>query len=115
VIRGVVASTLLATALAACAANQGTIGAVLAQDPDGRLWVREAPEGLAADKAGLEAGDEILLVEGMDVRQMDAKAVHQALSGEVGSKVRLTLIRNEEVLRVTLMRTPAKKRLLKRH
>jgi carboxyl-terminal processing protease len=114
VIRASLVILFFAMVLAACASNQGTIGAVLAQEPDGRLWVREAPEGLAADKAGLEAGDEILLVEGMDVRQMDVKAVHEALSGEVGSKVRLTLIRDEEVLRVTLTRTPAKRRLLKR-
>jgi len=111
VIRAFVASVLLSAVLTACASNQGTIGAVLAQEPDGRLWVRDVPDGLAAEKAGLAPGDEILLVEGMDVRQMDVKAVHAALSGEVGTKVRLTLIRNEEVLRVTLTRTPAKKRL----
>lgn len=93
-----------------CAGTQGTVGAVFAQQDDGRLIVHEVPEGLAADKAGLRAGDEILLVEGIDVRQLDAKALHKHLSGDVGTTVRLTVVRGEEVLRLTLKRTPAKKR-----
>lgn len=94
-----------------CAGTQGTVGAVFAQKDDGRLIVHEVPEGLAADKAGLQEGDEILLVEGIDVRQLDAKALHENLSGEVGTTVRLTVVRGEEVLRLTLKRTPAKKRV----
>jgi carboxyl-terminal processing protease len=94
----------------ACAPPQGTIGAVLAQRPDGRLFVHEVPEGLAANKAGLHEGDEILLVEGVDVRALAPKELHAALSGDVDSKVRLTLVRGEEVLRLTLKRTPAKRR-----
>jgi len=92
-----------------CAAPKGTVGAVFAQQDDGRLVVHEAPAGLAADKAGLRAGDEILLVDGVDVRHLDAKALHRALSGEVGTRVRLTVLRGEEVLRLTLERTPARR------
>ncbi|MCC6901666.1 MAG: PDZ domain-containing protein [Polyangiaceae bacterium] len=108
-------SWVVACALAlttACAAPQGTVGAVLAQQSDGRLLVHEAPKGLAAEKAGLAPGDEILLIDGMDVRRLDDKALHRALSGEVGSSVKLTVLRGEEVLRVTLKRTAARKRLL---
>lgn len=107
----------LACALAGalgCGPTQGTVGAVFAQQDEGRLVVHEVPPGLAADKAGLREGDEILLVDGMDVRRMDAKALHRALSGEVGSSVRLTVVRGEEVLRLSLKRTPAKKRSPKR-
>jgi C-terminal processing protease CtpA/Prc len=94
-------------AAAACGAPVGTIGAVLAQRPDGRIFVREVPSGLAADKQGIVAGDEILLVNGRDVRQMDERALHGALSGEVGATVKLTVVRGHEVIRVTLARTPA--------
>jgi len=99
----------LAAALAflpvACAAERGTIGALLGQQPDGRVLVREAPEGLAADRAGVREGDEVLTVEGRDVRQMNAAELHKALSGEVGEPVKLTLLRGAEVVRVTLRRT----------
>ena len=93
-----------------CAATQGTVGAVLAQQTDGRLIVHEVPQGLAAAKAGLQPGDEILLVDGIDVRRLDDKSLHRTLAGEVGSPVKLTVVRGEEVLHVTLKRTPAKKR-----
>jgi hypothetical protein len=33
--------------------------------------------------------------------------LHEVLSGDVGSKVKLTLVRGDDVIRVTLSRTPA--------
>lgn len=93
-------------ALGACTPPPGTIGAVLARSPDGSLRVSEAPAGLAAAEAGLAPGDQILLIDGVDVRALDAEAVHAALSGEVDEPVKLTVIRDDEVLRVTLARTP---------
>ncbi|HOU91334.1 MAG TPA: PDZ domain-containing protein [Polyangiaceae bacterium] len=95
-----------AVALGACGPPPGTIGAVLARAPDGSLRIDEAPAGLAAAEAGLEPGDQILLIDGVDVRALDAEAVHAALSGDVGEPVKLTVIRDDEVLRVTLARTP---------
>jgi C-terminal processing protease CtpA/Prc len=103
-----------AVGLAACEAPRGTIGAVIAQDGEsGRLFVREVPPGLAADKAGVKRGDEILLIDGLDVRAMTPQQIHAALSGEVDATVKLTLVRGERVLRVTVKRTEAR-RLLKR-
>jgi C-terminal processing protease CtpA/Prc len=96
-------------ALAGCGPPKGTIGALLAQNQDGELTIRDAPEGLAADKAGLQPGDQILLIDGKDVRSLDAQGIHQALSGEVGDKVKLTVVRGEEIIRVTLSRTKAKR------
>ena len=101
---------VLLVGLLACAPEKGTIGAVLAQKDDGRLFVRDVPEGLAAADAGLQPGDEVLLIDGKDVRALGAKGVHEALSGEVDQPVKLTLLRGEEVLRVTLKRTPARRR-----
>ena len=92
-----------------CGARQGTIGAVLGQNPDGELTLRETPKGLAAEKAGLQPGDKILLIDGIDVRGLDAKRLHGLLSGEVGAPVKLTVVRGEKVIRVTLKRTPARK------
>jgi C-terminal processing protease CtpA/Prc len=100
-------AALVALAAVACVSQEGTIGAVLGQRPDGRLFVRDVPPALAAARGGLEPGDEILLVDGKDVRAMDAAVLHHALSGEVSAPVKLTVVRRDAVIRVTLARTPA--------
>ncbi len=97
---------LLAWGAGGCAAERGTIGAMLAQTSDQRLVVHEVPPNLAAARAGLAAGDEILLIDGRDVRELDERGVHRTLAGEVGAQVKLTLIRDGRVIRVTLRRTP---------
>jgi C-terminal processing protease CtpA/Prc len=106
----VVASFALVTSLSACEAPRGTIGAVIAQDDQsGRLFVRDVPPDLAAAHAGLKRGDEILLIDGLDVRPMNPHQVHAALSGDVDATVKLTLIRADQVVRVTVKRTEARK------
>lgn len=90
---------------AACGPSRGTIGAVLAQDADRRLFIHEVPPGLAADRAGVREGDEVLLIDGRDARQMTPEAVHGALSGELGAPVKLTLVRNDQVVRARLERS----------
>jgi C-terminal processing protease CtpA/Prc len=107
---GLVAWSLVAASLGGCAADRGTVGALIAQTPDQRLVLREVPPNLAAGKAGLQPGDEILLIDGRDVRELDERGVHQALGGNVGDPVKLTLLRDGHVLRVTLRRTPARKK-----
>ena len=98
----------LSASLPGCVPQKGTIGAVIAQDDEsGRLFLREVPAELAAGRANLKPGDEILLIDGLDVRRMDPQQINAALSGEVDSPVKLTLIRQEQVLRVTLRRTEA--------
>jgi C-terminal processing protease CtpA/Prc len=101
------AATAVALLCLSCTAQRGTIGALLAQRDDHTLVVREVPAGLAAAKAGIEPGDELLLIDGRDVRAMSPAAVHRALSGEVGQPVKLTLVRGDRVLRVTVARSPA--------
>jgi C-terminal processing protease CtpA/Prc len=105
--RPLVLGLLLAAAPCACGPMRGTIGAVLGQTQDGRLFVREVPPDLAAAKAGLRPDDQILLIDGKDVRMLSAKQIHQALSGDVGDKVKLTVLRGEQVVRVTLARSAA--------
>jgi len=96
--------------LGACAAqDKGTIGAVLAKSDAGRVFLREVPPDLAAGKAGLQVGDEVLLIDGIDVRQLDPKAIHRLLSGDVQQPIDLTLVRDDQVIRVTLRRTQSRR------
>ena len=97
---------VMAAGVVACSPDRGTIGAVLAQTSDQRLVLHEVPETLAAGRAGLKPGDELLLIDGRDVRELDPRGVHRALSGKLGDPVKLTLLREGRVLRVTLRRTP---------
>jgi len=89
-----------------CATEYGTIGANLAQKNDGRLFIREVPPGLAAAQAGLKPGDEITLINGRDTRAYNEKGIHALLAGEVGDPVKLTVLRGNQVLHLTLRRTP---------
>jgi C-terminal processing protease CtpA/Prc len=110
-VAGVAAISMISISLAvvaSCTPSKGTIGAMIVQDSDsGRLFLREVPGSLAAGQANLKPGDEILLIDGLDVRRMDAQQINAALTGEVDSSVKLTLLREEQVLRVTLRRTEA--------
>ena len=100
-------SVVTLATITGCAAERGTIGAQLAQKDDGRLFIREAPVGLATERAGLRPGNEITLIDSRDVRSFDEKGIHKILSGDVGDPVKLTVLRGEQVLHVTLQRTPA--------
>jgi C-terminal processing protease CtpA/Prc len=102
-------AALVTMGVVGCAPRHGTIGAILAQSPDGSLTIRDAPEGLAAEDAGLQPGDQILLIDGRDVRSMDPATVHQHLSGAIGEPVKLTVLRGDEVIRVTVRRSPAER------
>lgn len=96
-----------------CAARAGTIGSVLVQRSGGRLFLEDVPEGLGAAEAGLREGDEILLIEGRDARELSPAEIHELLAGPVGEPVRLTVVRGEGVLRVTVTRTPSAPRSTK--
>lgn len=94
------------TGATGCVPEPGTIGAVIGQTTDRQLVLRDVPPALAAGKAGLKPGDQLLLIDGRDVRELDQRGVHQALSGDVDEPVKLTLLREGQVIRVTLKRTP---------
>ena len=89
------------------AATMGSIGAVLAQThPDGKVTVRDAPPGLPAAQAGIVPGDEVLFIEGRDVRDMSPDAIHMALEGQIGSVVELTILHQGKIVRIPLKRGP---------
>lgn len=95
---------MLAMFLAGCGPNRGTIGVMLAQNSAGELRVHSVPEGLAAHKAGLLPDDRVLLIDGRDVRELSEADLHNALEGAPGTVVKLTILRGDEVLRLTVER-----------
>jgi len=97
---------LLPMVLCACSGStDGSIGAVLGKDSStGALHVRETPEGMGAQRAGLLPGDRIIMVDGIHVDDLDADRIRALLRGEVGSEVKLTVVRGEEVLRLVVTR-----------
>ena len=100
----VLASVLLA---AGCGGGGGvgSVGAVFGRDNDNHaLYVREAPPGLGADEAGLLAGDQIVMIDGLYVRDLSEKEIRSKLRGEVGSKVALTILRSNDVHHVRVTR-----------
>lgn len=95
----------LATLGCAGATNVGSIGAVLGVDNEtGATFIREVPEGMAADTAGIQPGDELIMIDGVYTRDLGAQALRQKLRGEIGSIVRLTVVRGDRVLHLTLRR-----------
>ncbi len=104
---GMAASLLIG----ACASERGTIGAILARRPSGELTVRSVPPGLGSARAGLEPGDRILLVDGIDVRALSVAELRHLLAGLPGDTVRLTVIRGDAIVRMNVQRTPVPQQL----
>jgi len=100
---------IFVVAAAACGAGMGSIGALMTRNhSDGRLKVREVPHDMEAAKAGMQPGDEVLYIDGRDVRSLTAEEVHQALVGAVGTTVDVTVVRDGKVFRLLVKRGPLK-------
>lgn len=98
---------ILGLALLGCGADVGSVGAVFGRDAESRtLIVRDAPKGAGDAEAALLPGDEVLMIDGWYVKGMDGKAVRARLRGEVGSTVRLTVVRGSEVHHFRVRRGP---------
>lgn len=83
----------------------GSVGAVLGRDPETRaLTVREVPEGLAAEAAGLRVGDQVVMIDGYHVGSMGPNAIREHLRGDVGTAVSLTVLRGNDVYHVVVRR-----------
>ncbi|HEY9738041.1 MAG TPA: S41 family peptidase [Trichocoleus sp.] len=77
----------------------------------GRVFVTEVVEGSPAQQAGLQAGDQLLLVDSQSTERLTIEGIAQRLRGEEGSRVTVTLSRNGSqprtvVLTRTLMEIP---------
>lgn len=84
----------------------GSIGAILGRESEtGVVHVRDVPEGNAGDKAGLQVGDEIVFIDGKDVRGLDVAGLRRLLRGDPGTHVQLTVLRGEQVVRLDVERS----------
>lgn len=98
---------ILGLALLGCGGGgAGSVGAVFGRDNETRaLIVRDAPSSTTGGRAGLLPGDQVLMIDGHYVNDLDAKDVRARLRGDVGSTVRLTVVRNgDEVLHLRVTR-----------
>jgi len=85
----------------------GSIGAVLGKDNHtGQLFVRDAPPAMGAAKAGVLPGDEVIAIDGVAVKNLSPTEVHKALSGKVGTKVKLSVLRAGVPVECTIERGP---------
>jgi C-terminal processing protease CtpA/Prc len=96
---------VLGSAACGSGATVGSVGAVLSRDSHtGALHVQEAPAGLAAASAGLIAGDQIKMIDGVLADELDASRIRALLRGPIGSKVTITVVRGDEVMHVEVAR-----------
>ena len=81
------------------------IGCIVSQNPDTKVMtVVQTYKDSPAEKAGVQAGDVIIAVDGNDVQGMDIDAALSFIRGEEGTKVEVTFKRGEEELTYTIKR-----------
>jgi hypothetical protein len=92
-----------------CASTEpalGSIGAVLGRSTDsGAVHVRDVP-GDELLESQLLPGDRLVSVDGVEVDSLEPAELRSKLRGPVGSKLKLTLLRGENVVRVEILRVP---------
>ncbi len=97
--------SLLALGWLACAPRTGSIGAIMSKSHvDGRVVVRTVPADMESARAGLAPEDELLFIDGVDVRRMSPEEIHQALIGPLGTTVDLTVMRRTDIVRLRVQR-----------
>ncbi len=75
----------------------GGIGALLTLDDDDNIIVLEPlPDSPALD-AGIQEGDMIIGVDGIDLKDMDIDTVANMIMGPVNTKVAITLVRSDQL------------------
>lgn len=71
---------------------------------DGKLFVNEVTEGYPAFKQGMLAGDQVMKINGIDIKGKDRNQVSQLLRGPRGSGVALLLLREGSLINKSLVR-----------
>lgn len=82
----------------------GGIGVVIDSSDPTALLITDVTTDSPAQKAGIIANDVIIKVDDEDVTGMDIKEVVSKTRGEVGTDVKLTVLRNGEELEFTITR-----------
>ena len=70
-----------------------------------KLFVREVYEGTPAQKAGLKAGDEIIKIDDILVKDYDGKSISSLLRGLPDSKVDVKVKRNDKTIKIKITRS----------
>ncbi len=83
--------------------SYGGIGAT-SSFKDKELFIREVYEDTPAAKAGMKAGDQILKINDVWVKDFEGKAINSLLTGLPDTKVSLKLQRNKKKIDVQLVR-----------
>ncbi len=80
--------------------SRGAYGGIGASSSfeDKRLIVREVYQDTPASESGLQAGDEIIKIDNVVVKDFEGKAIHSLMKGLPNTKVILTIKRNNETL-----------------
>jgi carboxyl-terminal processing protease len=82
------------------------IGAYVETAPDGGVYIIRVFDGSPAEEAGLQEGDVIVAVDGVDVTDMILNEALLLIRGEAGTTVDLTVIREgaDDILEMTVTR-----------
>ncbi|MCJ0741900.1 S41 family peptidase [Pedobacter montanisoli] len=75
---------------------------------DGKLFINEVTEGNPAHKGDVRPGDQIVKINGIEVKDKDRAEVSQLLRGPKGTQVSLVLVRDGAVVNKTLAREEIK-------
>jgi carboxyl-terminal processing protease len=75
---------------------------------NGRLFVNDIIEGYPAHKSGLQAGDEILAVQGLSVKSKSRPELSQLIRGAKGTTLSLLLLRDKQQIQKTIVRDEVK-------
>ena len=85
----------------------GGIGSLIRKD-DEYVIISEPYEGYPAQRAGLQAGDKIVEVDGHDVKGKNTKEISALLKGQSGTKLEMKYERDGEITSVELVREKVK-------
>jgi carboxyl-terminal processing protease len=72
------------------------------------MFVRSTPPGQGAAEAGLAIDDEIVAIDGKDVKGMSEEDVRRAVRGDFGSTLTVTVVRDGQRKDVSVKRSRLK-------
>ncbi len=85
----------------------GGIGSLI-RSMDGDIYISEPYEGFPAEKAGLKAGDKLLVINGISAEDKDQEEISKLLKGQSGTNLEITYERNGKENQVSLKREEIK-------
>lgn len=84
--------------------NYSGIGILMGQDKLGNVIILGTIKNSPAEKANIKPGDIVVKVDGEDCLGKDLILVSNKIKGEIGSKVKLEVLREEAIISKTIIR-----------